>query len=430
MITSFTVENFRSIDERIELSMEASAAIKDMEGRGYTSMGSHRVLNAMAFFGANSSGKTNVFKAIGRMRNLIIQSVRLNDGEVLDYDPFLLSDSTPRPTRFEISFIDGVDRFVYGFSYSQDRIEEEWLEQKSPRRSWKTLLNRSRTGIIIDDQYFSEGSSIHTGGIPLNDNRLFISLAAQLGGEISKRVIEWFRTQLNVISGLRDNRFSGVTKEMIHSNSEYRDDIIKLIGSMDLGFNEVKTEQENLNEMTLPKGLPPELVVSLRGQLFITAYSKHMKYDSDGNVVGIAEFDIDERESDGTKKLFSLAGPIVDTLRKGKTLFIDELDAQLHPLLARRIVDIFNNYQTNPNGAQLIFTSHDTNLLSNKLLRRDQIIFVKKDQYAKTHLTPMMSIKMENGAKPRTDSNYEKNYLEGRYEAIPSFQGLIDLIDV
>ncbi len=227
-----------------------------------------------------------------------------------------------------------------------------------------------------------------------------------------------------MISGLRDSDFSRYTKEMLHTRADYKDDILDFIGGMDVGFSEVTTEQEYIDEKTLPRGLPAELVASLKEHPPIVAYAKHSKINEEGDVVGMVDFDIDERESDGTRKLFNLAGPIIDTLRQGKSLFVDELDAQLHPLLSRRIVQLFNCAETNPHGAQLIFTTHDTNMLSKKLLRRDQVIFVEKT--AKTHystkLTPMMSITLDNGAKPRTDSNYEKNYLEGKYGAIPYFE--------
>ena len=116
MITNFCAENYRSISERVELSFAASMGIKDTEDEGYTVINGQNILNAMAIFGANSSGKSNVFKAIGRMRSLIVQSVRLNDNESLNYDPFLLSDSPLRPTRFELSFVDGTDRFTYGLA--------------------------------------------------------------------------------------------------------------------------------------------------------------------------------------------------------------------------------------------------------------------------------------------------------------------------
>ena len=421
MITGFTVENYRSIDEEVALSLEADTGIKDMENRGYSTVGGQRVLNAKAFYGANSSGKSNVFKAVSRMRQMILQSVRLNAGEDLAYDPFLLSDKPARPTKFEMEFVDGIDRFKYGFSYTAKRVESEWLIAKYPKRSLKTLFNRTLDGIEVDEQNFAEGMAIKNGSITLNENRLLISLAAQLGGAVSKRVIEWFMTKVGLLSGIRDKSYMRFTRETLHSNEDYRADILQFIKSMDLGFSDVRTEQEDIDEMTLPKGIPAEMIAALREHPFISANTIHKKYNAEGEVIGNVEFDIDEKESDGTKKLFNMAGPIIDSLKKGKSLFVDELDAQLHPLLTREVVTLFNCAETNENGAQLIFTTHDTNMLSKKLLRRDQVVFVEKDKKAQTHLTSMMDIKMENGAKPRTDSNYEKNYLEGKYGAIPYF---------
>lgn len=423
MVTSFLAENFRSIDGSVKLSLEASTSIKDTENEGFTTLGGLRVLNAIAFFGANSSGKSNLFKAVRRMRSMIIHSVRLNDNEELPYDPYLLSDKIPRPTRFEMSFIDGADKFTYGFSYTSVRIEEEWLIAKFPKRSLKTLLKRTADNIDIDSQNFEEGQAIKDGTIPLNGNRLFLSLSAQLGGEISKRIIEWFRTRLNVISGLRDSDFSRFTKEMLHTRADYKDDILDFLGNMDVGFREVTTEQEPIDEKLL-KGFPVEIIATLKEHPPIVAYSKHNKLNEEGEIVGEVTFDIDDRESDGTRKLFNLAGPIVEALKLGRSLFVDEMDAQLHPLLSWQIVKLFNCPETNPLGAQLVFTTHNTNLLSKKLLRRDQVVFVEKtakSRYA-TRLTPMLDIKLENGAKPRTDSNYEKNYLEGKYGAIPYFR--------
>jgi AAA15 family ATPase/GTPase len=422
MITGFTVENYRSIDEEVSLSFDASMAIKDMDNKGYTFVANSRVLNVIAFFGANSSGKSNVFKAVSRMRSMILQSVRLNAGEKLAFDPFLLSDKPMRSTRFEIEFVDGTERFKYGFCYTAERIESEWLIAKYPKRSKKTLFQRSINNIDIDEQNFAEGAAIKVGSVVLNENRLLLSLAAQLGGFVSNRVIEWFMTKISLLSGLRDKSYMRYTREALHSNDDYRTDILQFIKMMDLGFCDVRTEQEDVNEMTLPKGLPIELIHSLREHPFISASTIHKKYNADGQEIEEVEFDIDEKESDGTKKLFNMAGPIVDTLKKGKTLFIDELDAQLHPLLTREIVNLFNRPESNQHGAQLIFTTHDTNLLSKKLLRRDQVLFVEKDRKAQTHLTPMLNLKLENGAKPRTDSNYEKNYLEGKYGAIPYYQ--------
>ena len=420
MITRFLAENFRSVDDKVELSFEADMGIKDLGSEGYSAAGGKNMLNAMGFFGANSSGKSNVFLAVGMMRRMILRSVKLNDNERLPYDPFLLSDRDNDPTRFEIEFVDGTDKFKYGFSYTAQRIEEEWLIAKWPRRSEKTLLKRTGDSIEYDEANFKDGDKVRNAGVTLNNNRLYLSLAAQMGGEISKRVIEWFRIKLNVISGLRDGDLSQYTKEAIHRNSPIKEDILNFIGAMKVGFDEVTTIQEDVDERKLPKGLPADLIAALKEHPIITAYARHKKIGPDGEVLGVVEFDIDEQESDGTKKLFNLAGPIVDTLKNGKILFIDELDSQLHPWLSQKIIEVFNNGNTNKNGAQLVFTTHETNILSKKLLRRDQIVFVTKDlERQATQTRTMMSIKLENGSKPRTDSNYERNYLDGKYGAVP-----------
>ena len=426
MITRFMAENFRSIDDKIELSFEADTGIKDRENEGFSLMGGKRVLNAAAFFGANSSGKSNVFNAVDMMRLMVVYSVKLNDNERLPYDPYLLSDRESSPTRFEMEFLDGADKYRYGFSYTAQRIEEEWLEAKRPRRSPKMLLQRQQDVIHCDEDNYKDGNIVKNSGVTLNKNRLFLSLAAQVGGEVSKRVIEWFRTSVNVISGLRDSDVSMYTKEAIHTNSPIKDDILRFIRSMDVGFGEVTTKQEEVDERTLPKGLPADLVAAIKEHPIITAYARHTKYNANGQTVGTVDFDIEEQESDGTKKLFNLAGPIIDTLKNGKVLFIDELDSQMHPLLSQKIVELFNNSGTNQHGAQLMFTTHDTNMLTSKLLRRDQVMFVeKKAGKHATNVRRMMSITMRNGTKPRTDSNYEKNYLSGKYGAVPDIRWVL-----
>ena len=147
--------------------------------------------------------------------------------------------------------------------------------------------------------------------------------------------------------------------------------------------------------------------------------SIHKKYDKNGVVIGEIPFDVYEKESEGTQKLIDLSGPIFDTLINGDTLFIDELDCRMHPIISEFIVKLFNDKETNPNNAQLIFTTHDTHLLSSKIFRRDQIWFAEKDSMQQTDLYTLNDIILPNGQKPRNDSNYEKNYIAGRYGAIP-----------
>jgi len=141
--------------------------------------------------------------------------------------------------------------------------------------------------------------------------------------------------------------------------------------------------------------------------------------DKKGNIVDFVFLDKAKNESEGTNKIIDLSGPIFDTLKLGKLLIIDELDAKLHPLITMRIVEIFHNPESNPNNAQLIFATHDTNLLGETLFRRDQIWFTEKDEQEQTDLYSLYDFNLPDGSKVRNDSNLEKNYIRGRYGAIP-----------
>lgn len=189
---------------------------------------------------------------------------------------------------------------------------------------------------------------------------------------------------------------------------------------MRLGFNNIFTHEEEPN---VPQDLPMELKAlfqrEIQGKKSIELDSIHSVYSEKGKIVGTINFSFEDRESSGTNKLFDLSGPIFETLYSGTVLVVDELDAKMHPLISQYIIELFNNPETNPNNAQLIFTIHDTHLLSQKILRRDQIWFTEKDSKEQTDLYSLMDIVLPDGTKPRNDANYEKNYIAGRYGAIP-----------
>ena len=419
MLIRFTVENYRSIGEEKFLDLNASNAIKDLMNRGYTTIQDRKYLNSIAFYGANSSGKTNFLRAIGQMRNIVLHSVRLNDNEPLPYEPFLLSTKETRPTKFEISFIDPQDRaqFEYGFKYNEDSIVEEWLDAKFPKKSKKHLFIRTGAEISPDSFSFAEGEKFKD--VNLNKNRLFLSLVGQLGGEISNRIIEWFRSKVIVLSGINDSNYYKRTSRNVYENSEYREGVLDLIRQMNFGFDEIKAEKVDMSNMTFPQELPAEIIAKIKNETYIEISTVHNVYDKDGNIAATRQLELEGNESAGTNKFFNLAGHIYESLKDGRSLCIDELDSQMHPLISWKIVEMFNNPNTNPNGAQLIFTTHDTHLLSKDLFRRDQIIFVEKDRKESSDLYTMLDAKQHLKHSPRTDSNYQKNYIQGRYGAIP-----------
>lgn len=419
MLIRFTVENYRSIGEEKSLDLCASNAIKDLVNRGYSTVQDKKYLNSIAFYGANSSGKTNFLRAIGQMRNIVLHSVRLNDNEPLPYEPFLLSTKEARPTKFEVSFIDPEDRaqFEYGFKYNEDSIVEEWLDAKFPRKSKKHLFTRTGTEIIPDSIFFAEGEKFKD--VNLNKNRLFLSLVGQLGGEISNRVIEWFRTKVIVLSGINDSNYYKRTSRNIYESSEYREGVLDLIRQMNFGFEDIKAEKVDMSNMTFPQELPAEIIAKIKNETYIEISTVHNVYDEDGNIATTRQFELEGNESAGTNKFFNLAGHIYESLKDGRCLCIDELDSQMHPLISWKIVEMFNNTDINTSGAQLIFTTHDTHLLSKELFRRDQIIFIEKDKKESSDLYTMLDAKQHLNHSPRTDSNYQKNYIQGRYGAIP-----------
>lgn len=424
MLLRFTVDNYRSFGRETTLDLTASNGLKDTPGKGVSQISlTEKVLNSVAIYGANSSGKSNLLMAIGTMRQIVLQSVQLNEDDSLPYSPFLLSTSEQRPTHFEVKYFETETRstFTYGFDYNGETIVREWLIAKMPRKSEKQLLYRE-TGqpIQLDGENYEEGLRANNT-LTLNKNRLFISLAGQAGGTISNRVINWFKRNLRILSGF-DDTYSRYTRRRVYDDEDSKNLVQDFLAKMDLGFSTIIPQKIDFESLGFPQGLPPEIISQIKKDPIIRISSIHSVYDDNGNIVRTVPFDIDEHESAGSKKIFNLSGPILDAISSGMTLFIDELDSKMHPLISRRLVEMFNNPNENPNSAQLVFTTHDTNLLSRDILRRDQIWFTEKDPTERSIIFSMMKVAENNpqlGHAPRNDSNYQKNYIQGLYGAIP-----------
>lgn len=425
MLIKFTVNNFRSFGKQATLDMTASNALKDNLYKGTsligTGVGAGKVLNAVAIYGANSSGKSNLLRAVGVMRQMVLDSVRLNESDTLPYQPFLLSTREPQPTYFEMVYYEPSSRsnYTYGFEYTEEAIRREWLIAKWPGRSEKKLFSRIDKAVEIDERAYSEG--VKSKELSLNRNRLFLSLMGQTGGEISNRVIEWFHDSLRVISGIEDT-YSKYTRKLVLNNHTAKDNVQEFLCKMKLGFERFEPHKVDFESLGFPLGLPKELIAQIKNDPYIQISLVHNVYNESGGVERIEMFDLDDQESAGTNKIFSLSGPLLESLKGGKTLFIDELDSQMHPLISWRLVEMFNKAEDNPHNAQLIFTTHDTNLLSSDLFRRDQIWFTEKDPMERTDLYPLIKAHERSGSlnhAPRNDSNYQKNYIHGKYGAIP-----------
>jgi hypothetical protein len=333
--------------------------------------------------------------------------VRLNDHDALAFDPFLLNvDGKERPTLFEMVYMtDEETRLRYGFEYNAKQVLKEWLFVSVGNKKEQPYFVREEDGIAVNETIFAEAIGLEER---TNDNRLFISLVAQLGGKVSKSVVEFFNSGYAVISGLNTLGYEGLTEQMFLSRTQETAEAMKFFQDLQLGFNGIEASESQ----------------TPTGQKVVDIYTNHNIYDDAGEVAGSQRFKFSKCESQGTQKLFELAGPLFHALSTGCLLVLDELDAKMHPLISRHIIRLFSSTSTNPLHAQLIFTTHDTNLLSSRLLRRDQIWFTEKDETESTDLYSLMNIVLPDGTKPRGDGNLERNYIKGRYGAIPYLRTL------
>ena len=414
MIIEFTVGNFLSFKEKKTLSLKATS-ITEYKNSTFT-FGKHKLLKSVVLYGANSSGKSNLIKAMSIMKLIVMTSVEKSSISKNKVIPFLLSTETEKqPSFFEVVFFIGKTRYRYGFELDAKIIHGEWLFELKGRKEIPLFI-REKDGIGITDN-FEEGDGLES---KTRDNALFLSVTDQFNGVVSGKIIKWFNNWAT-ISGLQHENYRGVSFSLL----EKKKSKVKLLGffkDLDLGFDEIKLRKEKFKEQLLPNDLPTEIlediVSDLQGKTIARIETIHKKFDKNGECIAEVNFDLRERESSGTNKIIDISGPIFDTLISGGILVIDELDAKLHPLMTAAIANLFNSPEYNLKNAQLIFATHDTNLLSYGHFRRDQIYFIEKDKYEATDLYSLIEYKEEN-VKIRKDRSFEKDYITGRYGAIP-----------
>jgi AAA15 family ATPase/GTPase len=425
MLIEFSVANYRSFKEKVTFSMVAANIVaknKELdENNVFIVDDDLQLLKSAAIYGANASGKSNLVEALSFMKWFMINSSKETQStEKIDVERFRLStDTEDKPSFFEIVFLSDGQKYRYGFEANQDKIVSEWLFYVPKIRETK-LFERNFDTINFSGVYKAEGIQKKT-----RHNALFLSVSAQFNVEVAERILSWLTRKLKITSGLNDRGFLGYTVSCLAKN-ESRDEIIQLIKKLDLGIGEIKVEESEITINSFPKDMPDELkkivIRSIEGKA-TSVHTVHTKFDDEGNYISTEIFDLDNQESEGTQKVFTMAGPLLDTLKNGKILVIDEFDARLHPLISRAIVELFNSNKTNPKNAQLIFITHDTNLLSNQLFRRDQIWFTEKNRYGITDLYSLAEYKIRN------DASFESDYIKGRYGAIPYIGNLSQLIE-
>lgn len=415
MLLEFSVGNYLSFKNRATLSMLATS-IKEHVDTNIFSTERHELLKGAIIYGANASGKSNMIKAMSTMTRLVLRSFDLSSTGDLDIAPFLLNTETEKePSFFEAIFLIDNVRYRYGFEVDNYSVRAEWLFE-AVKNAEKPLFLREEEGIEIM-KGFSEGKDLEER---TRNNALFLAVVDQFNGKISQRIMKWFSNFIS-ISGLSHEGYKDVTFDMLE-NKETKNELLDFYRNLDLGFDDINILKEKINQKDFNRNLfgsiYKQLTLDYEGSVTIDIKTTHKKYDSNNKEAGIAEFDMRSQESAGTNKVFNISGPIFDVLKHGGLLVVDELDANLHPLLTLSITKLFNSNEFNKNNAQLIFATHDTNLLNYGNYRRDQIYFVEKDQYGASEIYSLVEYR-EEGKTVRKDRSFEKDYIEGRYGAIP-----------
>lgn len=412
MLIQFRFKNFKSFRDDTILDLSATK-ITEHSNR-VIQIGAEKILPTAAIYGANASGKSNVIEAFRYMMTYVVESFAYG-GEADDkksktkkprHTPFLFdSTSKDAESSFEIYFItseeDGCKSYNYGFTLNQNGVVEEWLNSKAKTaREYKTIFYRSKDELDLSGLPNKNQEIIR---MSLYDEALIVSLGAKQRLTKLKLIRDWFyNTNFTNFGNPIENVFlSSLIPDGFADNEGVQAKVIDYFATFDpsiIGFN-------------------VETIKSDGDVEHVKIDAVHQIIDSD-NTASIPLQD----ESDGTLKMFALYPALQDTLDNGSVLFVDELNARLHPLLVRSFIIMFLNPETNPKHAQLVFTTHDSWQLSNNLLRRDEIWFTEKAPTGVSTLYSLADFVDEDGTKIRKDESYEKNYLLGKYGAIPTLK--------
>lgn len=438
MLIQLSIKNYRSFKDNSTLSLVATNYDKDTrEEENIISDEQYklRLLKSAVVYGANAGGKSKFIEALIFMRQFILSSSKDSQkGEPIAVEPFRLNSETIKlGSEFEIIFTLQGERYRYGFEVNQGEIIAEWLFHK-PKTKEIELFYRDYQDITTK---MPKANLLIKEGL-IRNNALFLSVLAQFNDKTAESILEWFK-KITAISGLQEEGYLHDTMQMTKDKVQ-KERILAFLKNADIGIDDFKLKKHSYEIKSIEDSVLPDDVKSAFDNIssyikttfkpetlerFSDVITFHKQYDENGNYQSDIQFSLKDDESSGTRKFFALIGLILKTIDSGSVLFVDELDSKLHPNLVCKIVSFFNSKKLNPHNAQLIFNTHDTNLLSSGLFRRDQIWFTQKDKYGATKLYSLADFKTD---EVRKNEAFEDNYIRGKYGAVPFLGDFEDII--
>ena len=400
VLIQFNFKNYKGFKDDTSLDMTATA-LKEHQYNIHE-IGEDKLLKVAAIYGANASGKSTVIEAFGFMWSFVINSFRhSNENKEIPLKRFAF-DTTSRnePSEFEVFIKYKEEEYQYGFKLDNKRIIEEWLYRRDNSKKavkYESLFEREGKNIDCSSK-IKEAQSLSS---ITEENTLFLSICSNAKIPYVKDVMDWFRNVVILDMGDCDME-TYITKAVSSNitNRKYQKSLVKFLNAVDINIKDIRVEKVNIAD----------------GENKNNRYKIYTLHNVQG-ATEMVEIPLHE-ESSGTRKLFALYGLFRHSIELGLPIFVDELDAKLHPLLIRYILSIFHSEDKNKNGAQLIYTTHDNYTLNKEIFRRDQIWFVEKDINSVASLYSLAEYKIDD-KKIRNDASYNKDYLSGKYGAIP-----------
>ena len=399
MLIRFSFKNFKSFKNENCLDMEATSLKEHEYNVAKTDNGEY--LKVSAIYGANASGKTNVLQAFDYMKKRILVSDDSKKNSPIDEEnvySFMINND---PIALEVEILAKNNKiYKYGFEVLKDKIISEWLFEKRVNKFY-AIFERENNNVSMKPNKISELVNI-------DERTLFLNIYSKIdrNNEDFSNVYDWFVNSMYLDLGNPNfERFINNRVSLkILSDENYKKELLKFIKTFDSGIEGIKTTPDSI-----------EAVKSNNGIIDIEVIHK----GENGELKALPFY----LESNGTRKMFHLFDFFMDALKNGMVLFVDELDAKLHPLLTRYIINLFHNSDTNKGNGQLIYSTHDTVNLNKETFRRDEIWFAEKNKDGISEIYALSDYILEDdknaGKKVRNDATYNKDYLTGRYGAIP-----------
>lgn len=423
MFIEFQVSNFRSFRDLQRFSMQAARLRKNdsgLEEHNVFKSPNLRLLKTKAIYGANASGKSNLIKAISAFSYMVEKSV-VEEGlpSMIWQDRFqLLKGWDDQPIFFQYTFICESIIYRYGFQIFQEKISHEWLFANGESNEKEIFLRTPEKLIFNEDSFPGAEKFIQLKDDPNNElyrnDSLFLTAISLSGNKFIQNVRNVIR-DLMTVDGVNDEQAVKVAMKTIEKKPYEKEAIVKLLSTADTSIEDLALidEHSDIGSPSIEIHTESETKTNSKKKIQ-ELFAYHSVYNDEGIIIEKIAVPFGNWESEGTGKLFALGAAMLDALKFGRQLIVDEFDARLHPNLSLKIIELFNKTETNPHNAQLIFVTHDESLLKRAELRRDQICFVNKNIYGISTMRNLIEIK-----GVRKDESYDKEYIQGAYQAVP-----------